>query len=531
MNRIEKIGEGSYGVVYSGTFKDKDDKKYAIKRNFKEKSSYWIGNVHEADILVRLKGHPCIINIECFSMGDPFQNERPMSPKVVSKKDMTEDKVHFILEYMEQSGDEYLKDCDKFSFVNSRLILTQVLIGLNFIHKKGIVHRDLKPANILIKYENGIPYAKICDFGMSFNHTRCNPSTPGVVTCWYRAPEICYAHKDYDYKSDIWSFGCLLFEFMTKIPWIYNIPDDDNKIMNAVVNKLEPDYPIAEEIAILESKKCKNLHIKTNDIIKGKKTSFSSQIFTHLKDEFYDFEKQCNPVSDFYDIMKKCLQLDPAKRPTTEELLKHDFFKCYTGLIDNLTKLNKNLEPKNEQVIVNQSRERTWGINFLLEIYNNRGYYRWYNHLITFHALDLFERYLYWLNSNLNTKIPSYESETENRGHFHTKEESELIMLVCFYIMHKYYCTLEHPRKWTAFYMCKYTTGKDFYEDEAEKYDYIIIKHVCNFKIFRNTVLEMIDKFNHKYNDEAVHNLLNNYCKVYNYVGSVENLYEKLIST
>ena len=62
MIRINKVGEGSYGIVYSGKFKDdKDEKVYAVKRNFKEKSTSWIGNVHEADVLVRLKGHPCIV--------------------------------------------------------------------------------------------------------------------------------------------------------------------------------------------------------------------------------------------------------------------------------------------------------------------------------------------------------------------------------------------------------------------------------------------------------------------------------------
>ncbi len=119
MDRIDKIGEGSYGIVYSGIFKEKLDKKmYAIKRNYKEATTAWMGNIHEADILVRLKGHPCIVEIHRISIGDPFDKTNPMTPRVKSKKDMNEDKLHFILEYMETSGEDYLKDSLNFHFQN-----------------------------------------------------------------------------------------------------------------------------------------------------------------------------------------------------------------------------------------------------------------------------------------------------------------------------------------------------------------------------------------------------------------------------
>ena len=127
MERVEKIGEGSYGIVYSGklkeTFDSKDatveeEKMYAVKRNFKEKTASWIGNVHEADILARLRGHPFIVEIHRFSYGDPFGTTKPMTPNLASDRKMKEDKIHFVLEHATHSGDTYLCEDKYFSFYN-----------------------------------------------------------------------------------------------------------------------------------------------------------------------------------------------------------------------------------------------------------------------------------------------------------------------------------------------------------------------------------------------------------------------------
>jgi serine/threonine protein kinase len=239
MDRVEKIGEGSYGIVYSGKFKksssDEEEKMYAVKRNFKEKSASWIGNIHEADILARLRGHPFVVEIKSFSYGDPFTQTKPMTPDLAQERKMREDKIHFVLEHAEQSGDSYICE-NKFSFYNSKIILVQVLLGLEFIHAKRIIHRDLKPSNILVSYDKqGLPIAKLCDFGMSAQHCKAVPSTPGVVTHWYRAPEICYKHEDYDYATDVWSFGCLMFEFVSKRAWMHGVDDSDTKIINKMI--------------------------------------------------------------------------------------------------------------------------------------------------------------------------------------------------------------------------------------------------------------------------------------------------------
>jgi len=136
--------------------------------------------------------------------------------------------IHYItMEYIE--GDTLRAKIHQEKFDLKRVLeyLTQVAEGLVKAHAAGIVHRDLKPDNIMISQDG---YAKILDFGLAklvepmrplSDDTRAatahvEKTRSGVVmgTVNYMSPEQAQG-KPLDQRSDIFSFGCILYEVAT----------------------------------------------------------------------------------------------------------------------------------------------------------------------------------------------------------------------------------------------------------------------------------------------------------------------------
>src|ERR687897_1518597 len=107
-------------------------------------------------------------------------------------------------------------------------IATQIAEGLNAAHERGIIHRDLKPANIKLRADGMV---KILDFGLAkvFDPSSSGATVPAAATITspamthagmifgtaaYMSPEQARG-KAVDHRSDIWAFGCVLYETLT----------------------------------------------------------------------------------------------------------------------------------------------------------------------------------------------------------------------------------------------------------------------------------------------------------------------------
>ncbi len=116
-------------------------------------------------------------------------------------------------------------------------IAVQIAEGLQAAHEKGVVHRDIKTVNIMVS-DRG--HAKILDFGLAkLLRAGASPSDRAISgTACYMSPEQTRG-KEVDQRTDIWSFGVVLFEMLAgRLPFR---GDYEDSVIYAIVNE-EPGH-------------------------------------------------------------------------------------------------------------------------------------------------------------------------------------------------------------------------------------------------------------------------------------------------
>jgi len=116
--------------------------------------------------------------------------------------------------------------------------MTQVLLGLQYLHDQGVIHRDIKGANILTTKDGTV---KLADFGVSTS-TLAGPEKEAQVvgTPYWMAPEIIQLSGATP-SSDIWSVGCTVIELLQGKPPYHNLAA--MPALFAIVNDDHPPLP------------------------------------------------------------------------------------------------------------------------------------------------------------------------------------------------------------------------------------------------------------------------------------------------
>lgn len=208
--KIEKIGEGTYGIVYKA--KDKlTDQYVALKKIRLEPESEGVPStaMREISLLKELE-HPSIVQL---------------LDVVHASQDQ---KLYLVFEYLDKDLKKYMDDfaaarkakdpsaSGGLPEVLAKSYLKQLMEGIHYCHAHRVLHRDLKPQNLLIDAEGNI---KLADFGLARAFgLPVRTYTHEVVTLWYRAPEILLGSKFYNTPVDIWSLGCIFAEMLTRRP-------------------------------------------------------------------------------------------------------------------------------------------------------------------------------------------------------------------------------------------------------------------------------------------------------------------------
>jgi serum/glucocorticoid-regulated kinase 2 len=249
----KEIGSGSYGTVFkvveksSGqVFAMKSLSKAYLKR--KEMLKYAVSEIK----IMRKLVYPFVLNLKT-----AFENST---------------NLYMILEFCDGGDLEVLLEKSRIPIGVAKLIICEIVLGLEFIHSKDVIYRDLKPSNILIDSSGHI---RLADFGLATNYEQSMYIVSTLVgSPAYIAPEIVASEK-FNKMADVYSLGVVVHEILT--------------------GKLPFDHQNIESI------------------------------FYAAKEGKFSYSKELSKPA--LDLIKKLMYRKPAKRPGFGEIKNHPFFQ------------------------------------------------------------------------------------------------------------------------------------------------------------------------------------------------------------
>lgn len=486
------------------------DNLVAVKRNFISPSiQESLGALRELDILNRVRHHPFCISMKSVAYGQPFV-DGAMSPDT---ENQTSDRLYFVLEQGNCDGDRYIHP-DRYQvkemapLVNQRKLLTvQIFLAVEFLHSRGIYHRDLKPGNIIcfLNPDRSLQAAKIADYGLALPYVDQPMSQANFVTLWYRAPEISLM-KEYDFKSDVWSLGCILFELFSSGNRFLVKPRTDDELLNGLIERFpfpREDYGLAQQYYGNKITKLYERHQRSLPSIQSQLNYTESQII-QFNSKQLGGRPNHGSFAEFIDLLSHILVINPKERWSISQLLNHSFFDGHREFIDT-TRTNFGINGEGQWIFEPVSTlsyycpqtstevsVRQRGMKWFQYIYTYRKdapMVNWYSHRIFFHAIEMFDRYL------MLTEPPE-----------DTLESDIAIWVNTFlFISSKYFRIMIYE-----FGLDHYAIGINsdefmIFRDRVHEFEEIVIRDIFNQEIYRPTIYEVASEF---LTETSIHHLV-----------------------
>ncbi|XP_065634345.1 cell division control protein 2 homolog [Quercus suber] len=283
--KVEKIGEGTYGVVYKARDRTTNE-TIALKKIRLEQEDEGVPStaIREISLLKEMQ-HGNIVRLQ-----DVVHSEK---------------RLYLVFEYLDLDLKKYMDSSPEFArdLRQIKMFLYQILRGIAYCHSHRVLHRDLKPQNLLIDRRTNV--LKLADFGLARAFgIPVRTFTHEVVTLWYRAPEILLGSRHYSTPVDVWSVGCIFAEMVNQRALFPGDSEIDElfKIFRVLGTPNENTWPGV--------------------------TSLPDYKSTFPKWPPKDLATMVPSLdSAGVDLLSKMLCFDPSRRITARSALEHEYFK------------------------------------------------------------------------------------------------------------------------------------------------------------------------------------------------------------
>lgn len=288
--KIEKVGEGTYGVVYKA--RDVTNNQIvALKKIRLEAEDEGVPStaIREISLLKELKDENIVRLLDIVH---------------------AEQKLYLVFEFLDVDLKRYMENANSsgtpIAIGIVKKFTHQLNAGLLYCHSHRILHRDLKPQNLLIDKKNNL---KLADFGLARAFgIPMRTYTHEVVTLWYRAPEVLLGSRHYSTAIDMWSVGCIFAEMVMRGSPLF--PGDSEidqifKIFRILGTPNEETWPGVTQLP-------------------DYKDTFPRWSMQELKTVVPNLDEQG------LDLLAHTLTYDSAKRISAKRALNHPYFAHYT---------------------------------------------------------------------------------------------------------------------------------------------------------------------------------------------------------